>query len=227
MSNDKFINVYIDILQKTLNDWLLQNVSLQANARVSEDVIQQQAENIEELNGKVEELDKVAKDLQQNKQNEIDSQIKSYKDRIENLENAVRDHLNTISSLNTVKSDYDNVKNQVQNVDSIRNELIKTQKELEEVKAQNVNQQGLKDQVNKLQAELTNSQNIILQKNNIIEKINVDKDKSIAELKEKIDYLQLTPAKRKKFDEERAKEIETPTSDLFVSDTIDKDGGSF
>ena len=102
MNNDKFINVYIEILQKTLNDWLLQNVSLQANAKVSEDVINEQAENIQILNGKLEEVSTTLDNLQQGKQIEIDSQIKSYKDKVENLENAVRDHLNTIGNLNSI-----------------------------------------------------------------------------------------------------------------------------
>ena len=62
MNNDKFINVYIDILQKTLNDWLLQNVSLQANAKVSEDVINEQAENIQILNGRYGPYIKSGKD---------------------------------------------------------------------------------------------------------------------------------------------------------------------
>ena len=130
MNNDKFINVYIEILQKTLNDWLLQNVSLQANSKVSEEVIEEQAENIQNLNGKIEELTNMVNNLQQNKQNETDSQLKSYKDKVENLENAIKDHLNTIANLNTLKGEYENVKHQVQHIDTFRNDLIKAREEI-------------------------------------------------------------------------------------------------
>jgi len=227
MGNEKFVNYYIENLIATMNDCLIRNISLQTNERISKEAIEDQAKAIEDLQNTIESLKKDNQSIQNTKE-------VSDKEKYQNLENSIKEHLNTIRGLNEqiaeadkLKNEYENVKHQVQHVDTFRNELIKTQKELEEIKAQNVNQQSLKDQVNRLQAELTNSQNIIIQKNGIIEKINIDKDKAIAELSQKIEYLQLTPAKRKKVDEERAKEIETPTSDLFVSDTLDKDGGSF
>jgi len=227
MGNEKFVNYYIENLIATMNDCLIRNISLQVNERISKEAIEDQSKAIEDLQNTIESLKKENHSLQDNRQ-------VSDQEKYQNLENSIKEHLNTIRGLNEriaeadkLKNEYENVKHQVQHVDTFRNELIKTQKELEEVKSQNVSQQSLNDQVNRLQAELTNSQNIIIQKNGIIEKINIDRDKTIAELSEKIEYLQLTPAKRKKIDEERAKEIEAPASDLFVSDTLDRDGGSF
>ena len=39
MGNEKYINYYIETLTSTLTDCVVRNVSLQANARVSDDVI--------------------------------------------------------------------------------------------------------------------------------------------------------------------------------------------
>jgi len=47
-------------------------------------------------------------------------------------------------------------------------------------------------------------------------------------LNEKIDYLQLTPAKRKKIEEVKKETTDTPSIDVFSSsEDILKDGGSF
>ena len=235
MNNEKFINVYIDILQKTLNDWLLQTVSLQANAKVSEDLIAQQAQEIENLGNNVQELNGQVIGLQNELESEKKSQEENENSRIQILEDEVKTHLKTITDLDIIKNQYENVKHQVQQLDTIKNDLVKTQedlnktkKELEETKNSKVGEESLKEQIKKLQLENTNSQNIITQKNGIIEKINVEKDKTVAELKEKIEYLQLTPAKRKKFDEDKVKEASTESnSNLFVSNTLVEDGGIF
>lgn len=235
MNNEKFINVYIDILQKTLNDWLLQTVSLQANAKVSEDLIAQQAQEIENLGNNVQELNGQVIGLQNELESEKKSQEENENSRIQILEDEVKTHLKTITDLDIIKNQYENVKHQVQQLDTIKNDLVRTQedlnktkKELEETKNSKVGEESLKEQIKKLQLENTNSQNIITQKNGIIEKINVEKDKTVAELKEKIEYLQLTPAKRKKFDEDKVKEASTESnSNLFVSNTLVEDGGIF
>ena len=222
MNNDKFINVYIDILQKTLNDWLLQNVSLQANAKVSEDVINEQAENIQILNGKLEEVSTTLDNLQQGKQIEIDSQLKSYKDKVENLENAVRDHLNTISNLNTMKNEYENVKHQVQHVDTFRNELVKERDEHQKTRRE------LEKKLNDLTTE----------HNSNLEDLKSTYESQIKELSDNIEYLQLTPAKRKKVDADLAVTTVIKSPEPVITKAkiikqdipemvIKKDGGSF
>ena len=235
MNNEKFVNVYIEILQKTLNDWLLQTVSLQANAKLSEDLVTQQSEEIQNLGNKIEELSGIIIQLQDKLESEKEKQDEIQNSRIQVLEDEVTTHLKTISDLDNIKNQYENVKHQIQQLDGLRNELSATQeqlnksrKELEEARTSKVGEESLKEQIKKLQLEHTNSQNIIIQKNGIIEKINVEKDKAVAELKEKIEYLQLTPAKRKKLDEDKAKDTTSKApSDLFVSNPLVEDGGSF
>ena len=201
MGNEKFVNYYIEGLITTLNDCLIRNISLQANDRISKETIEEHTKKVEGLNGTIDAL-KV--DLESAKKQQTDSDNQRY----QNLENSIKDHLNTINTLNqeisqlrTMKSEYENVKHQVQHVDTFRTELIKTREELNNVRVDN----------EKIIADLTSSYEL-----------------KIKELNDKIDYLQLTPAKRKKIEEVKKEVTETPTLDVFSNseDTL-KDGGSF
>lgn len=197
MNNEKFVNVYIDILQKTLNDWLLQNVSLQANSKVTEETLNEQAENIQKLQIMVADANKNIDSLKEELQLEKQNKVANEASRIENLENAIKDHLNTIANLNTIKGEYESVKHQVQHVDTFRNELIKEREAHE----------NTRNEIGIIQSKFENT---------------------IKELNEKIDYLQLTPAKRKKLEDEKLKSVfavaeqEQPKEDSTI-----RDGGSF
>lgn len=187
MSNEKYVNYYVEILTNTLTDAVIRNVSLQANAKVSEDVIKNQAASIENL---------------------------------KSLENTVQEHVNTINSLrneiatlNNFKAENENIKSQLQHIDTFRNELLKCREE---------SQRNLADYENK------------------IKQCSADYENKIKELKEQIEYLQLTPAKRKKIDEQKAlllkKEQEQviqpkqPKANIVKQNlptVVVKDGGSF
>lgn len=201
MGNEKFVNYYIEGLITTLNDCLIRNISLQANDRISKEVIEEHTKKVEGLDGTINAL-KVDLEFAKKQQNDSDNQ------RYQNLENSIKDHVNTINTLNqeisqlkTMKSEYENVKHQVQHVDTFRTELNKTREELNNVRVDN----------EKIIADLTSSYEL-----------------KIKELNDKIDYLQLTPAKRKKVEEVKKEITETPTLDVFSNseDTL-KDGGSF
>ena len=56
MGNEKYVNYYIETLTSTLTDCVVRNVSMQANARVNDDVIKDQSETIQELQNAVNEL---------------------------------------------------------------------------------------------------------------------------------------------------------------------------
>jgi hypothetical protein len=49
MNNEKYLNYYIETMTATLTDCVVRNVSLQANAKVTEEVIVEQSKLIEEL----------------------------------------------------------------------------------------------------------------------------------------------------------------------------------
>ncbi len=204
MGNEKFVNYYIEGLITTLNDCLIRNISLQANDRISKEAIEEHTKKVDSLNGTIDTL---KADLEKAKSDQLNADNVRY----QNLENSIKDHLNTISTLNqeisqlkTMKNEYENVKHQVQHVDTFRTELTKTREELNNVR----------NDYEKRIADLTSSH-----------------EAQIKELNDKIDYLQLTPAKRKKLEEVKKEVTETPmtpTIDVFSNseDTL-RDGGSF
>ena len=191
MGNEKYLNYYVEILTNTLTDAVVRNVSLQANARVSEDVINDQVKRNEDLSKQISNLNaEVSSVKESNQQNE--------NTKVTNLENTIKGHLDTISNLtnqlaelNKMKGEYENIKHQVNHVDTFRNELVKERDEHQKTR-------------------------------------NAYEDK-ITELNTQIEYLQLTPAKRKKLEEEKNKTVEVleESSVLPLVDETIKDGGSF
>ena len=166
MSNEKYVNYYVEILTNTLTDAVIRNVSLQANAKISEDVIKEQSLN---------------------------------KEYLKSLEDLVEKQNKEINDFKMALIDFENIKTQVQHIDTYRNELLKCR-------------EGVED-------EKKHYENII------------------KELNGKIEYLQLTPAKKKKFDEMQALElkkqqdkINQPKANIIkqsLPGMVVKDGGSF
>lgn len=163
--SEKYLNYYVELLSSTVNDVVLRNISLQANSRISEDVIAEQQQQIQDLTAKSEQAS---------------NSIAEHKNVSENYQNTINDLNSKINTLNQLASEYKNSEHQIAHVDTFRNELIKARKETEDMK-------------------------------DYYENI-------ISELNDKIKYLQLTPAQRKKIDNLKVAEI--------VPENI-KDGGMF
>jgi len=229
MSNEKYVNVYVETMTSTLTDAVVRNISLQANAKINEDIIKEQSERIgqlenlvnqttegqgaeiEKLNGIIEEHSKTIEDLTV-RVNDTDN-IKNENDNIKKVLNG---HLETIGELNkkvqeyeTLKSEYESVKHQVNHVDTFRNELVKEREQHEATRIE------LSNKINDLQS----------QHNNAINNLQSEYNDTISQLKDQIEYLQLTPAKRKKIDEMKSTLVDIDDSNKSTKET--KDGGSF
>jgi chromosome segregation ATPase len=175
MENENFINAYIEILTNTMTDAVIRNVSLQANLKINESVVEQQAKTVEQFRDTIRVLEQENEDLKTSKAGSENARIKE-------LEEQVRIHLETISTLQPKVNDYENVKAQVNHLDTFRNELIKEREEHEKTRN--------------------------------------DYNAQIKALNNKIEYLQLTPAKRKK--------VEQTKTEVSVLETATlKDGGEF
>lgn len=182
MSNQNYVNYYVEIMTSTMQDAILRNMSFQANAKISDDIIK-------DLQIKNDELVTISENLKKELELTKNSNSNAENLRIKALENSNNDNVNVINNLNTeinqlknINVDYEKLKNQAQHVDTFRNELSKSRAEIETLHK------------------------------NYEEKIDV--------LKNEIEYLKLTPAKRKKIDDAKASE----PNDL---NAIIKDGGSF
>jgi DNA repair exonuclease SbcCD ATPase subunit len=222
MGNEKYLNYYVEILTGTMTDAVIRNVSLQANARVTDEVLKDQVKRNEDLIQQVDNLNDQIKKLKlTNEQSE--------NERIAELENVNKGHLDRIgdlekqlSDLNNMRSEYDNVKNQVSHLESFRNELVKVREENKTLQETN------NDTISKMQTDY----------DNMVKKLVEEHELIVKTLNKKIDYLQLTPAKRKKVDAEKALVVEQIKADLNVTpkakifkveppNMVVKDGGSF
>jgi chromosome segregation ATPase len=223
MGNEKFVNYYIENLIATMNDCLIRNISLQVNERISKEAIEDQTKAIADLKDTIGSLQKENQSIQDNKQ-------VSDQEKYQNLENSIKEHLDTIKGLNEkiaeadkLKNEYENVKHQVQHVDTFRNELTKTREEFDRNKNEYENKiNDLKNNYENTIKELKNGNE------NAIRDLKNGHENVIKELTDKIEYLHLTPAKRKKLDDDKVSvtPIEN-TLEVFTKSDITKDGGSF
>lgn len=247
MGNEKFVNYYIEGLISTLNDCLIRNISLQANERISKEAIEQlekvsknsileneriNKEAIEEHVNKIESLNGTIDALKTELESAKKQQNLTDNERYQNLENSIKDHLNTIgrlngevSQLNSMKSEYENIKHQVQHVDTFRTELNKTREELNNVR--NDYEKRIADLTSSHELKITELNTIHSNHEKTIADLTNSYELKIGELNEKIDHLQLTPAKKKKIEDVKKEIVETPIGVLIGSENILKDGGSF
>lgn len=205
MSQEKYVEQYLDILTKTMQDSIIKNISLQANLKVTEGVIKELQEGssstIQSLQKKVDELNVTAANSQKELNALRDNKISSENTRLQHLQTTVDDLRKKLIDYEMVKKEYEEVKHQVQHIDTFRNELNKTRDELQSI-----------DDVHKIE----------------IEKIKSEYENTIRELNDQIIYLKLTPAKRKKIDDAKAaQESGLVQEEPVVTDEIIKDGGSF
>lgn len=215
--NEKYFNVYVDVLTQTLHQQVLSNISLQTRSKLNDDVLKEYQNEIGNLQQEVKKINDKAVETETALKNQIEKlkadslATQSEKDRlkneeINNLKNQIQNLHLEINRLNVFKAENEKMKSQLVHIDTYRNDILKTQE-------------------------------IVKQK-----------DVVIKELNEQIEYLKLTPAKRKKIDlekvaKEEPKKVETPKIEVpkeVLSATpkakiikqelpklVVKDGGSF
>jgi chromosome segregation ATPase len=215
MSNEKYINYYVEILGSTLSDAVLRNVSLQANEKISSDIIEELQSNVETLRAEIGKLTIEKLQSESDKEKANIEEIGTLKTKLDLHDETITNLQNKITELTKKESEFDNTKHQLAHLDTFRSELVKTQKELEEAKNKLVNVDTIKNQLTQTQSELNGLNNIIK-----------EKDTTIDELTKKVEYLQLTPAKRKKLEEAMQPVVEVNQLPLSSDDTT-KDGGIF
>lgn len=195
MSNEKFMNYYMDIMVETLKGQVIQNVSMQAREKINGEVFDElkneyelllkQNEDLKNNNSaentaKIDELKRQVDQVSSIKNNEIEI----LRAKISELQGKVTSNLDEINKLNLFRSEYENLKHQLAHMDTFKSQLTEARKEV------------------------------------------LEKDIVIQNLKEQIEYLQLTPAKRKKIDELKATKNAVSEDKENLKITIE-DGGSF
>lgn len=105
--NEKYVNYYIETLTSTLTDCVIRNISLQVNARISDEAI----EDLKKIN-----------DSNKNSENE---KIKRLTELTETQQQTINNLNTEINVLNRLKGEFESVKSKANNVDTFRNELVK------------------------------------------------------------------------------------------------------
>jgi chromosome segregation ATPase len=207
MSHEKYVEHYLDILTKTMQDSIIKNISLQANLKVTEGIIKElqdgSSSTIQSLQKKIDELNVTVANSQKELNSLRDNKISAENSRLQHLQTTIDDLRKKLVDHEMVKKEYEEVKHQVQHIDTFRNELNRTRDELQ------------------------NANNIHDLEMNVIKK---EYEVIIKELNDQIEYLKLTPAKRKKVDEAKTAQsilVDVEPEELVLSDEILKDGGSF
>ena len=230
MGNEKYLNYYIETLTATMTDCVIRNVSMQANAKITDEVVKEQTEQIEalvKLNG---ELQEAVQNLKQTNATNENNAIQELKNKLVESEGLVAKHRQEYDELINKFRDYESVKNQATHVETFKGELIRAREETNRVRTE------LETRINSINAETNGKISGINEENEknvrlLIQKHETEKgnlNNKIAELTEKIEYLQLPPAKRKKIDEQLNKEVAPTTlTSLVGTDGVLKDGGTF
>ena len=82
MGNEKYVNYYIEVLTTTLNDCVIRNLSMQANAKITDDVIAEQTEKIEKLSETLKQNEEVIKRLRENQVTNENNIINDFKNKV-------------------------------------------------------------------------------------------------------------------------------------------------
>jgi len=118
MSQEKYVNHYIEILTTTLQDAIVRNISMQANAKVTEETFQQFVTD----NQKLKEQLASQREKEIAKVDELNAQIIALNSRIDIFKSE--------------RSDVENMRHQLQHLETFKNQLASTQKENIELKNQ-------------------------------------------------------------------------------------------
>jgi len=241
MGNEKYLNYYIETLTATMTDCVVRNVSMQANQKITDEVVKEQTEKIEALSNLNEELQQAIQHLKSSNVTNESNVVQELKNKLNEKEQLIAKqstdinelsskHRTELDELTTKYRDYDSVKNQATHVDTFKSELMKAREETNRVRSE------LENRINSLSSETNGKVNGIKEENEkntreLIQRHETEKSilhNTIASLTEKIDYLQLPPAKRKKIEEQLNKEVVSTTiTSLVGTDGVLKDGGTF
>lgn len=230
MANEKYLNYYIETMTSTLTECVVRNISMQANAKITDEVVNEQAEKIDALVNNNNKLQEIIEELKRNNASIESNAVLDLKNKLSESEKLAAKLNNEMDELTSKFRDYDSVKNQATHVETFKGELIRAREETNRVRTE------LEGKINSLAAENTGKITALNEQNDktvkeLIQKHETEKSEynnRIDELLAKIEYLQLPPAKRKKIDELNKEVVPTTTlPGLVGTDGPIKDGGTF
>ena len=210
MSQEKYLNHYVDLLKSTLNDQISRNLQLQATVKTQEEIMKEMNTQLQSLGQQVQELQNTASESVGEKEDELNRQVEQLKNQINQLNQ---------SRQNDMKSRSDETRNLNSKISELQNQLSQPNPLSGEVS-------GYKKLVDDLKAELLslNKELGIMEslRNQLISTQNMvkDRDATIDDLSQQIENLKTTPTTVKKTKKASVESVST-------LEMATEDGGSF
>ena len=210
MSQEKYLNHYVDLLKSTLNDQISRNLQLQATTKTQEEIMKEMNVDLQTLTQQVQQLQNTASESVGEKENELNKRVEQLKNQINQLNQ---------SRQNDMKSRSDETRNLNSKISELQNQLAQPNPLSGEVN-------GYKQLVNDLKIELLNVnkelgimeslRNQLISTQNMVK----DRDAMIGDLSQQIENLKTTPTTVKKTKKSSVESIST-------LEMATEDGGSF
>lgn len=134
MSQEKYMQHYVEILTATMTDCIVRNVSMQANAKLKDEIVDQLNEKILEFKEANEELAKAYNELKDKNEKTESENVKSLNLELTKSGNEVNDLRSQVALLTKFKIEYETLKSQISNYEMFRKELIKERENHEATK---------------------------------------------------------------------------------------------
>ena len=208
MSQEKYLNHYVDLLKSTLNDQISRNLQLQATAKTQEEIMKEMNTQLQSLGQQVQELQNTASESVGEKEDELNRQVEQLKNQINQLNQSRQNDMKSRSDeTRNLNSKISELQNQLSQPNPLSGEVSGYKKLVDDLKAELLS-------LNKEVALMESLRNQLISTQNMVK----DRDVTIDDLSQQIENLKTTPTKRtKKVSVESVSTLETAT----------EDGGSF
>lgn len=134
MNQEKYMQHYVEILTATMNDCIVRNVSMQANAKLKDEIVEQLNEKILEFKQANEDLAKAYNELKEQKERTENDNVKSLNTQLNSSNDQINELRAQVAVLTKYRSECELLKSQVSNSETFRKELIKERENHESTK---------------------------------------------------------------------------------------------
>lgn len=168
MGSENYSNYYVEILTGTMTDAIVRNISLQAQTKIINEIVESQSKQLEEANNTINYLKNELELSKSNNNKDKDSYVSSLQAELQHNKDQINNLNKQINDLNNIRNEYENIKHQVAHVDTFRNELINER---------NLHQQTKNDygaQIEKLNNQIEKLKPTPVKKTKVVEKENLE-----------------------------------------------------
>ena len=210
MSQEKYLNHYVDLLKSTLNDQISRNLQLQATVKTQEEIMKEMNTQLQSLGQQVQELQNTASESVGEKENELNKQVEQLKNQINQLNQSRQNDMKSRSDeTRNLNSKISELQNQLSQPNPLSGEVSGYKKLVDDLKAELLS-------LNKEVALMESLRNQLISTQNMVK----DRDAMIGDLSQQIENLKTTPTTVKKTKKASVESVST-------LEMATEDGGSF